>query len=423
MNPVVAILWLALAAVPQYSYYLADVQATGMKRLSAAQVIAMAELKPGRMIEPGDVEAAKARLASTGLFTKVAHRYRQVRYSVTVVFVVEEPAWQAAVLFDNFVGISDADLTRAVAKVVPTFSGVIPEMPQVLERVRRALEAAAKAAGQPGTVSYVLVDDELLQVRRYRFHLARQTGAVPVCAVTLTTQAVALRDEVAATLAPLIGSDYSSDWTARFTMRNGLPVLRRAGYLQARVADVDAHRETSAPGCSGARVTIALEAGLQYTWQSPVWNGNKLFSDGELDRLLGMPAGTLADGAKIDRGFEAVADAYRNRGHIGVVVHPVPSFDAAARHVRYAVQVAEGRQFAMGRLEIGGIDGALAGELRQAWELPAGAVFDASYPSRFVGEARSKFRTALAPFKVADIRTKPDEATLRVDVRMEFRPG
>jgi outer membrane protein assembly factor BamA len=413
---------LALTFVPQYAYYMTGIEVTGAKRLSAQQVIALSGLKAPRVIEPKDVEAAKVRLASTGLFTKVGCALRNVRRSVTLVIAVEEPAWQMAVVFDNFVGVTDEQATRAVAADVPTFDGFIPQVPGAAERVQKALERLARASGQPGTVSYMLVADRHLQVDRYRFHLDRASGPLPVCRVDVAGAPEPLRDALTRTTAALVGTDYSRDHVERYAMENLLPIVRRQGYIRARIANVEPARDAQADsGCEGrVRVGITLAPGSQYAWRAAKWSGNGVLTTDQLDALLTMKTGNPADATALDRGLAEVEKAYRARGYLRVTVQAQPSFDETARQVDYAMTVVEGSQYRMGTLDIVGLDESLAVQVKSFWLLAPGQPFDASYPPAFVRDVRARLQQSLAPYKT-DILSRPDPASLEVDIVVTFK--
>jgi outer membrane protein assembly factor BamA len=158
-----------------------------------------------------------------------------------------------------------------------------------------------------------------------------------------------------------------------------------------------------------------------YLWQAATWNGNTLLASTELDRLVGMTAGERADEDKIGRGIRAVTDAYRNRGHLDVAVQSQPVFDDTRRQVACAIRIVEGDEFRMGKLDVAGLDPAVAERVKGLWQLAEGDVFDASYLSRFVPDARARLREALAPFKSVEVQTRRDSRALTVDVVVTFK--
>jgi outer membrane protein assembly factor BamA len=286
--------------------------------------------------------------------------------------------------------------------------------------VKAALEKFLADARQPGAVSYLLVDDRLLGIRRYRFRVDRPGVRIPVCAVELDTRATA-RDEMTSRTASLVGSDYSRDFVTRYAAQNLLAIAQREGYLRARVRDVQTAREATPGGCDGVRVTVSVDEGIQYQWRAATWSGNSVFAQPDLDRLLGMTAGERADRSKIDRGIRSIVDAYRNRGFLDAAVHQALTFDDAGRQVAGTMEVVEGAQFRMGKVEIVGPDTAVVESLKALWQLAEGAAFDPSYASRFAADARIKMREALAPFKTVDVKLNRNVQAATVDVVVTFR--
>ncbi len=406
-----------------YHYYLVGIEVSGAQRLKRQDVVALSGLRTGRTVEPRDIEVAQSRLAGSGLFAQVGTRLRTTGggYSLIVTFVVQEPRWDAPVFFDNFVGFTDSQLRQTVAAAVPTFDGFVPESPIVFQRVASTLERLAREAAEPGTVSWLLVDDKVLGLRRYRFHLDRTSGPVKVCAIDLTTAGGGLRDRMAMAVSTVVGSDYSKDSIVRHAIQNVLPVATSAGYLRARIGEVGATREPTSRECTGVRVTMAIEVGLPYEWRTATWMGNAAFDLAGLDRLLAMAPGDPADAAKIDRGFRAVSDAYRNKGYLRADVRPEPEFDDATRRVAYTVRIAEGPQFRMGALTMVGFEPPIVEALKALWKLPEGEVFDLSYSSRFAVEARAKLR-GLVPSRSLEILSKPDVQRSVVDVTVTAVP-
>ena len=263
----------------------------------------------------------------------------------------------------------------------------------------------------------------MLGLRRYRFHLDRASGPLNVCAVSVNTSASDLRDRMAAKASALVGTDYSRDYVIRHAMQNLVPLATSAGYVRARVREVEAAREPARPGgCAGVQVTITIDVGQRYRWQAASWSGNSVFAANELDRLVGMTPGEPADATRIDRGFGVIGEAYRSKGYITAAVRRQPVFDDATGQISYAVRILEGPQFRMGRLQIVGLEPALADRLKVLWQIAEGDVFDPSYPSRYLADARMRMRQDLAAFKTAEISAKPDFRRFTVEVTITFKP-
>jgi len=205
-------------------------------------------------------------------------------------------------------------------------------------------------------------------------------------------------------------------------MENLLPIVRRQGYIRARIANVEPARDAQADsGCEGrVRVGITLAPGSQYAWRAAKWSGNGVLTTDQLDALLTMKTGNPADATALDRGLAEVEKAYRARGYLRVTVQAQPSFDETARQVDYAMTVVEGSQYRMGTLDIVGLDESLAVQVKSFWLLAPGQPFDASYPPAFVRDVRARLQQSLAPYKT-DILSRPDPASLEVDIVVTFK--
>jgi hypothetical protein len=251
-----------------WSYPLAGVEATGLKRLTLAYVQTLSGLRAGRVIEPQDVEAARKRLLESGLFASVGYRFRNAGYYLIVTFTVEEAAWQTPVIFDNFVDHTDAQLTAAVARDLPTFDGVIPDNEAALKRVAGALERVARESKDPGTVSYALIIDKL-HARHWRLRLNRTSGSLPICSVSATGIPVALLDATRSATAGLNDTDYSRDFVANYVRENLIPALAAQGLDQAKVTGIAARREPPSPGCERGVAVIVRSIPASAYWVRP----------------------------------------------------------------------------------------------------------------------------------------------------------
>jgi outer membrane protein assembly factor BamA len=113
-----------------------------------------------------------------------------------------------------------------------------------------------------------------------------------------------------------------------------------------------------------------------------------------LDALLAMRRGDVADLTKIETGLRAVQTAYDKIGHLERRLSVAPRFDDKARTVVFAITIAEGPQYRMGAVEFVGFPAAEVANLTKKWRLRPGVVFDGSYPAEF---QRDELRRAGSP--------------------------
>lgn len=408
-----------------WRYQLTAVETTGLKRFTQAHVLAMTGLIVGRDVGPNELEAARQRLLQSGLFVSVGYRLRNPSYRLTVTFTVEEAAWPTPIVFDNFVDHTDAQLIQDVARDLPTFDGVTPDHPIVLARIVAALERIARESKDPGAVSYLLIDDAARHIRHYRFHLDRQSGVLPICTVDVSGATTALEATVKDRLLSLMNTDYSRDFTVRFAQENLIPIFGVRGFVRASVARVGGQREPPRAGCDrGVAVSVTLDPGIVHSWKGVEWMGNRALASADLERLIPLAIGDIADTSKIERGLAAVEDTYRRNGYFTVHLLSDAVFDDAAS-LRYRIRVAEGQQYRMGSIQIVGLPEDVASRVRNAWQLTEGAVFDATYPARFARDIRQSERAALAG--ISEIKTwmgqAPGKTVINVTLTFVGRQG
>jgi hypothetical protein len=74
----------------------------------------------------------------------------------------------------------------------------------------------------------------------------------------------------------------------------------------------------------------------------------------------------------------------------------------------------------MGSCRIVGLPEAVASRIRNAWPLAEGAVFDSTYPARFVRDIRQKESAALAGISEVKTSMEPEPGTLVINVTLTF---
>lgn len=238
-----------LAATPQdatWSAHLAGVESAGSKRIPAATVASIAALKPGSTIGPKDVEAARGRLLGTGYFAGVGYRYRNAGYSIIVTFTLEDVAWKTRVIFDNFVGMTDAQLNAAVAKDVPSFDGLAPDSEPALKRIATALERIAKESKDPGTASFSMTLEPGGSYH-WRLRLDYAAGPLMICSIAIAgapDPPAALKERKDT----LVGTEFSKEQLLNFASISLAPLLGKP------IRQIDAKRTDACP--RGVAVTL-----------------------------------------------------------------------------------------------------------------------------------------------------------------------
>ena len=134
---------------------IARIEIEGLQRVSADEVITTSGLKTGAPFSITSLDTAAQKLVDSGLFTKVGYRTTTKGNLVTIVFqVVESKGGSSPVVYDNFVGFTNDELTAAIRRDVPEFNGTAPNAGTMTDRIRQALQNLLKERQIEGTVEY-----------------------------------------------------------------------------------------------------------------------------------------------------------------------------------------------------------------------------------------------------------------------------
>ena len=133
----------------------------------------------------------------------------------------------------------------------------------------------------------------------------------------------------------------------------------------------------------------------------------------QLRRLVPMQDGDVFSITKLYDGFDAVEKLYKSEGYAEVSMTPTIAFDDSDHSASVTVELDEGKQFHVGKVEALGIDSGLIEKLQVA--LPKGETF---HPDEV--DAALKSVVPEAPGNRVELRENESEAT--VDITMDFRP-
>lgn len=394
------------------------VHVTGSSRFTSEQIVAATVLHIGSQVGRDDFQRAADDIAKTGRFSSVQYRYATTDTGVRAEFqVTDSPA--VPVWFDNFPWFADDQLTSALKSSVPLYDGTAPEGGGLLDAISDALESQLSARGVHGTVSHVLTTVPGSDERIQQFRV--EDAGLNVASVEFS-DALAQSDRgIQTRLSDVVGQKYSRAALVLFEFEQVRPVYYSHGFLRVKFGP-PAARIVDSGGNPRVAIVAPVEPGPAFTWHPPTWAGSSVFGMLELSTLVPLHDGDVADGMKIERGWEAVRDAYAQRGYLDVNLVPTPHFDDSAKTITYAVSIAEGPQFRMGKLVLTGLS--IEGErrIRAAWKIPPGVVFDRSAYEEFVVNGIKEAFSGL-PFHYDKIgrflQEDPKNAT--VDVLLDFQ--
>lgn len=416
-------LWSSALCIAQKPARLTKIEVVGLVRVTQDQVIATSQLQIGQDIDPSVVDAAAEKLIQSGLFKTVSYRLRTADDQAIVIFEVVEAAKNLPVVFENFVWFSDDEIARAIRQDVPFFDGTAPQGGVTTTKIAAALQRLLNGKRIPGSVEFMPYADTATGKVELLFTV--RGVKVPVCSVHFpNAEAIAEADLIRAAR-QLIQTDYSKKDAALFAKYTLFPLYRRLGQLRATFGEPTVKLEPET--CTGGvAVTIPVAEGLAYFWTKAEWNGSQVLTADELSTALGMKAGEIADGFKIDKGLKEVEKAFGRRGYIAAKIQSSIEFDDASSSVSYRFDVNEGARYFMGKLIVVGLPADEEERLRAKWTLGSNAVFDSSYVDDFGQKGLREFMMGLAqrspgaPRGKVGLTSRPDAQKHTVDVTITF---
>ncbi len=406
---------------PGAKWKLEKIEIAGLKIQRQEDLLPAAELQIGQTVDLAAIKAASQKLADTGLFKRVAYRYRYSGDNIEITFEVEEArAEKLNCLFDNFVWFSDQEIREAIAREVPDFDGSAAQSDFVIGKIKQSLAGLLREKKIAGEVGYDINQDVASGRADHVFKV--KDANLRICSLQFAGASDGVMSVFIKETRMLVGTDYSKMEVGLFVKAALIPIYRQRGYLKARFQPAQAQFGPNDDCKKGVAVTLPVEEGPLYRWDKALWTGNQVLSAPELDAAMEMKSGDVADETKIIKGFIAVSLAYGKKGYLMASLKPSPAFEDAQQRVNYQIAIQEGAQYRMGQMTIYGLSEDEIKKLSDGWKLNPGDIFDSSYPGEFIAKARRDgaiSRSSLT--KDYDAQFKPDHQRLTVDVALQFK--
>jgi outer membrane protein assembly factor BamA len=368
---------------------LGKIEFTGLQRCDRATAIQATGLQIGAPFDQKQLNAAAKSLTGSGYFSEVNYNYRLENDQGVALFEVVEFKWDIPCIFDNFVWFTPQELRDAVRKEIPSFEGASPDNEVIPNEIKSALEYLLRLRGIGRGVNFMVSSGNIEDPadRAKKEFLFVSTGApIPVCQITFPGASAALQKQMQAAIKPLVNLDYSSRQFGEYLEKMLLPIYRQRGYLRSRFAGHTAEPDQGASKkCqNGVNVSAPVAEGVVYKLGKFEWAGNQAIDMSAMQDLLGMKAGATADGARIDKGLNAIRAAYLNRGYLDLKLEIKTDFDESSRTANYHIAVTEGQPFLMGEVVIANASESEQKRIRGKWQLAQGSILNFGYVREFV---------------------------------------
>jgi len=159
------------------------------------------------------------------------------------------------------------------------------------------------------------------------------------------------------------------------------------GFLTADIKGLDIKVLDPLASPRPIRLEADVEEGPRCRFSRIEFTGNHLFSSDELRAKFPVKAGEEFRVSKVRSGLESTMRLLRSKGFLDSFVAPDTKIDSSSS-VKLAIDVHEGPQYRMGRLEVLGPTEA-EDRLKMGWKLSQGAVFNANYIDTFLQKNNS----------------------------------
>ena len=400
--------------------HLDAVEISGSKKFTSQQIAAAVGLRAGNIITREDLQAAADKLAALGVFANVQYHFTTVESGVRANYDVSD-ATTVAVIFDNFPWFTDDELTAALKRSVPLFDGSAPQGGTILNAMSATLESLVQSRGVLGTVSHTLVN----------FPLGGQRMQFRVEGADITVKAVEFSDPLATndlavqqSTSQLIGRPYSRGAIELFEFEQVRPIYLTHAFLRVQFGSPTAQVASGGaqPGLTAVVVTVPITPGLAYKWGGVAWNGNAAVSEAELNSLITLRPGQIADGNKIIALWDAARSLYGQRGYLDTKLEPQTEFEEQTGRVAFTVTVTEGPQYRMGNLVLSGLSVDGEKRIRAAWRIPPDTVFnEKTYEDFLDAGVKQAFAGTPVHYEKIGRFLQENSGTNKVDVLLDFQ--
>ena len=354
---------------------LREVHVDGEKHLTETQIIAITGLVPGSQIGRDDLQTAADKLVQSGLFAKVSYNFQTKLASVLVTYHVEESP-RIPVYFDNIPWFADSALGDAIRGKLPFFDGTLPEAGAAVDQAVEAVKELLTSRGVPGSLEHTVIANPSGEGNVEEFHV--EGTALQIAKLEFSDPALLNSKAVQQHLSEVIGKPYSRLTIDLFLSEAIRPIYLQQGYLRVKLGppEVQLTGDPNQKLPSQIPICVPVAPGDVYRWKEVHWSGNTLVSEFTLNGLLGLKPGDIADGMRIEAGWDRAREEYAHRGYLEAKLDQVPAYNDQTHTVSYSVSIQEGPQYRFGKMILTGISPAAERKLHAAWPITAGELFD-----------------------------------------------
>jgi outer membrane protein insertion porin family len=403
---------------------LKEITVDGLTKLAPDQVIALSGLQLNSQVGRKDMQQAADRLIATGLFLNVKYDFRTRNDEISLAFHVQESP-RLPVFFDNIPWFGDSELAAAIRAKLPFYDGTLPEAGNTVDIAAAAVKDLLASHKLDVTLQHQVFANPLGDGNVQLFSI--EGASLNISKIEFSDPALADNRAVQQHVSELRGKPFSRIAIDVFLSEHIQPIYLQQGYLRAKLgpAQVRLTGNPNLPLPTQIPVYIPIETGPVYRLGSVQWAGNNALSTITLDGLLSIKPGAIADGMALQGAWDAIREAYGQRGYLEAMVDATPAYDDAAHTISYQVKIQEGGQFRMGGFVLTGISPTGEQRIFSTFPVKQGEIFDKAkyedYLLKLQNHSTEIFGELPIHYDTVGHWLRTDPATSSVDVLLDFK--
>jgi outer membrane translocation and assembly module TamA len=190
------------------------------------------------------------------------------------------------------------------------------------------------------------------------------------------------------------------------------------GYFKVQV-DGDAKVLTSNAVSMSIALAVHVDAGQQYRLGQMTFRSYRGISNmKDLRSLFPMREGDLFSRAAVGEGLENLRNVYLQSGYVNITFIPNTQIDESTRTISLAIEMDEGKQFFVSRIDVVGLDGQASEVILKDSPLKPGDIYNQKLADLFVPEHASLLPPGTSP--KSRVRLHFDEPAGRVAIAFDF---
>jgi len=354
----------------------------------------------------------------------VTYSFQTRASGVSVTYHLEDSP-RISAYFDNIPWYADSELADAIRKRLPFFDGTLPEAGTVVDLAGEALKELLSARGLQVSLEHMVIASPIGEGNVQEFRI--EGAALHIAKLEFSDTSLLASKAVQQHVSEIVGKPYSRMTIDLFLTEAIRPVYLQQGNLRVKLGPPEV-RLSGNPNQKlpdQIPVYVPVTPGTVFHWKEVHWTGNTILSEFTLNGLLAVKPGDVADGMRIEAGWDRIHEEYGHHGYLDASTDPLATYDDPAGAVSYAVKVQEGTQYHFGKMVLTGLSPAGERKLHGAWPIAAGDVFDKSKFEEILTKLQSHqeqiFGELPLHYETVGHWLQTDSATGTVDVLLDFK--